>query len=87
MSFSSTLQTTLSLSASRMYTSIYAFEYLVNLNSVLLNPGLVCGSCKVDCNTQPNATQLNFVSHNTPKVYIFTSASYVVTSVEREPYV
>lgn len=45
MSFSSTLQIILSLSHSRMYTSIYAFEYFVNLNGELLNPGFVCGNC------------------------------------------
>jgi hypothetical protein len=29
------------LSLSRIYTSMYAFEYFVNLNGVLLKPGLV----------------------------------------------
>jgi hypothetical protein len=36
----------LSLSLSRMYTSIYAFEYLVNLKGVVFKAGFVCGSCK-----------------------------------------
>lgn len=44
MSFSSTLQMTLSLSVSLMYTSMYAFEYFVNLNGVWLNAGFCCGN-------------------------------------------
>lgn len=48
MSFSSTLHITFSLSLSRIYTSIYALEYFVNLKGELLNPGLVCGSCWVE---------------------------------------
>lgn len=45
ISFSSTLQIIFSLSLSRMYTSMYALEYFVNLNGELLNPGFVWGSC------------------------------------------
>jgi hypothetical protein len=38
------LHMTLSLSLSLMYTSMYAFEYFVNLNGVWLNAGFCCGN-------------------------------------------
>lgn len=47
ISFSSTLQIMFSLSLSLMYTSMYAFEYLANLNGELLKPGFICGNWRL----------------------------------------